>query len=112
ALTSEGHKPVAATSHRDDVLHQVHDETMVEFLRTASERWLAGPYVDLVGQERVVPYLFPTPAMTAGLPARPASAVHADAGRFAYDTMTLIGPGTWEAARAGVDCALTAVDLV
>ena len=38
--------------------------------------------------------------------------MHADAGRFVYDTMTLIGPGTWEAARAGVDCALTAVDLV
>ena len=26
--------------------------------------------------------------------------------------MTLIGPGTWEAVRAAVDCALTAVDLV
>ncbi len=33
-------------------------------------------------------------------------------GCFAYDTMTLIGPGTWEAARAAVDVALTAVDLV
>jgi acetoin utilization deacetylase AcuC-like enzyme len=26
--------------------------------------------------------------------------------------MTLVGPGTWEAARAAVDCALTAADLV
>jgi acetoin utilization deacetylase AcuC-like enzyme len=26
--------------------------------------------------------------------------------------MTLVGPGTWEAVRAAVDCALTAVDLV
>ncbi len=26
--------------------------------------------------------------------------------------MTVIGPGTWEAARSAVDCALTAVDLV
>ena len=50
--------------------------------------------------------------MTAGLPTRPAVAVHAEAGRFAYDTMTLVGPGTWEAARAAVDCALTAADLV
>ena len=33
-------------------------------------------------------------------------------GYFAYDTMTLIGPGTWEAARAAVDASLTAVDLV
>src|SRR6266581_738225 len=36
----------------------------------------------------------------------------AKTGYFAYDTMTLIGPGTWEAARAAVDVALTAVDLV
>ena len=59
-----------------------------------------------------MPYLFPTPAMTAGLPARPAVAIHADAGRFAYDTMTLVGPGTWEAARAAVDCAVQAAGLV
>ena len=38
--------------------------------------------------------------------------MHADAGRFAYDTMTLVGPGTWEAARAAVDCAVQAADLV
>ncbi len=79
---------------------------------TALDRWRDGPYDELVGQDRVVPYLFPTPAMTGGLPARPAVAVHADAGRFAYDTMTLVGPGTWAAARAAVDCALTAADLV
>ena len=36
----------------------------------------------------------------------------ARAGRFAYDTMTLIGPGTWEAARAATDSAATAADLV
>ena len=59
-----------------------------------------------------MPYLFPTPAMTGGLPARPAAAVHADAGRFGYDTMTLVGPGTWAAARAAVDCALEPPRLV
>jgi acetoin utilization deacetylase AcuC-like enzyme len=40
------------------------------------------------------------------------AAVAARAGRFAYDTMTLIGPGTWEAAVGAVDTALTAADLV
>ena len=44
----------------------------------------------------------------AGAPA----AAWARPGYFAYDTMTLIGPGTWEAARGAVDAALTAVDLV
>ena len=84
---------------------RVHDAALLEFLRTAPTRWRRGPYDELVGQDRVVPYLFPTPAMTQGLPATPAAAVHADAGRFGYDTMTLVGPGTWEAARAAVDCA-------
>ncbi|MGZ4592116.1 MAG: histone deacetylase family protein, partial [Actinomycetes bacterium] len=31
---------------------------------------------------------------------------------YCYDTMTLVGPGTWEAARGSVDAALTAADLV
>ncbi len=59
-----------------------------------------------------MPYLFPTPAMTGGLPARTASTVHAEAGRFGYDTMTLLGPGSWEAIRAAAGCALHAADLV
>jgi len=50
--------------------------------------------------------------MTGGLPTRRATAVHADAGRFGYDTTTLVGPGTWAAARAAVDCALGAAALV
>ena len=112
ALRAAGHDLVEATPQPDDALVAVHEPDLLEFLRTASDRWAAGPYRDLVGQERVVPYLFPTPAMTAGLPARPAVAVHADAGRFAYDTMTLVGPGTWEAARAAADCAVQAAGLV
>src|SRR3954470_23744244 len=112
ALHEDGHELVEATCQPDHAVRAVHDERLLEFLRTAADRWAAGPYRELVGQERVVPYLFPTPAMTAGLPARPAVAVHADAGRFAYDTMTLVGPGTWEAARAAVDCAVQAAGLV
>src|ERR1700710_1757733 len=112
SLRVAGHRIVEATPHVDDVLRVVHDPTMLEFLSTAADRWRDGPYDELVGQDRVVPYLFPTPAMTAGLPARPAAAVHADAGRFAYDTMTLVGPGTWKAARAGADCAVQAAGLV
>ncbi len=113
AVTEAARHPlVEATAHSDDVLARVHDPSMLTFLAEAAERWRQGPYDDLVGQTRVVPYLFPTPAMTAGLPTRPAVAIHAEAGSYAYDTMTLVGPGTWEAARAAVDCALAAADLV
>jgi hypothetical protein len=33
-------------------------------------------------------------------------------GAWSYDTMTVVGEGTWEAARAAIDVALTAADLV
>jgi acetoin utilization deacetylase AcuC-like enzyme len=106
------HERVEATPHDDDVLRRVHAPAFVDHLRTIHTEWLKGPYVDLVGQDRVVPYVFPTEAMTQGMPPTRAAATHGRAGQFGYDTMTLVGPGTWEAARAAVDCALTAVDLV
>ncbi len=101
-----------AVAHDDAVLARVHDPGLLTFLAGAYDAWLAGPYVELVGQDRVVPYLFPTPAMTQGMPVTAATAVHGQTGTYCYDTMTLVGPGTWAAARAAVDCALTAVDLV
>jgi acetoin utilization deacetylase AcuC-like enzyme len=107
-----GHDVVGATSHDDEILHRVHDPAFVEHLRTIHAEWQQGPYDELVGQDRVVPYVFPTPAMTQGMAPTPAAATHGRAGQYCYDTMTLVGPGTWEAARAAVDCALTAVDLV
>src|SRR3954468_18782355 len=108
SLTRAGHRLVEASAQPDDALAAVHTRELHDFLRTAAQRWQQGPYADLVGQDRVVPYLFPTPAMSAGLPTRPAVAVHADAGRVGYDTMTLVGPGTWAAARAAADCAVDA----
>src|SRR6478735_1006453 len=103
---------VDATVHDDDALLRVHDPAYIAHLRTIHAEWSRGPYGELVGQDRVVPYVFPTPAMTQGMPPAPAAATHGRAGQYCYDTMTLVGPGTWEAARAAVDCALTAVDLV
>jgi acetoin utilization deacetylase AcuC-like enzyme len=107
-----GHDLVEATAYDDEVLHRVHDPAFVDHLRTIHAEWMSGPYADLVGQDRVVPYVFPTPAMTQGMTPTTAAATHGRAGQFGYDTMTLVGPGTWEAARSAVDCALTAADLV
>ncbi len=64
------------------------------------------------GQDRVVPYLFPHPGLVGSLPVELPADVAARAGTFCFDTMTLIGPGTWDAARAALDVALTAADLV
>jgi acetoin utilization deacetylase AcuC-like enzyme len=108
ALLDAGAPEVAAVAHDDSALLAVHDPALVEFLRTAWEEWAAAD----LPSDRVVPYVFARSGLTGGRePAAPA-AVWARPGLFAYDTMTLIGPGTWEAARAAVDVALTAVDLV
>lgn len=112
ALTPAGHPLVEATAHDDSVLAAVHEPALLEHLATVYDRWTDSGIPEEVGQDRVVPYVFPTAAMLGGIPRTQATAVHGLAGAFCYDTMTLVGPGTWPAARAAADCALTAVDRV
>ncbi len=112
AVRDEQWQVVEATSHDDDVLAEVHDSDFLCHLGTVHERWRESGIPELVGQDRVVPYMFATEAMLGQLPGRLPSAVHALAGWYCYDTMTLVGPDTWRSARAALDCALTAVDLV
>ncbi|MEQ6901873.1 hypothetical protein [Nocardioides sp. YIM 152588] len=106
------HRLREAVAHGDDLLRAVHDAGLLEFLETAAEEWARAGYEEVVGQDRVVPYFFDTPALVAGMQPTPPAAPHGRTGHYCYDTMTLVGPGTWEAARAAVDAALTAVDLV
>jgi acetoin utilization deacetylase AcuC-like enzyme len=108
ALAAAGAREVGAIAHDDAALLAVHDVALVDFLRTAWEEWSAAS----LPSDRVVPYMFAREGLTSGRAAAPPTAVWARPGLFAYDTMTLIGPGTWEAARAAVDVALTAADLV
>ena len=112
ALESAGHPFVPAQVYDDDVLCRVHSPRLISHLRGVHDAWIAAGFTEDPGQDRVVPYVFPTEAMLGEIPKHPAAAVHGRAGEFCYDTMTLVGPGTWEAARAAVDCALTAVDRV
>lgn len=112
ALAAADVETVEASPYDDSAILQVHEPAMVEHLRTAHADWMASGIPNEVGQDRVVPYFFATAGMLDGLPGRPPVAAQARAGRFCYDTMTLVGPGTWEAAKAATDCALTAVDLL
>ncbi len=67
---AEGRRLVEASAGDRSVLARIHDADFLDYLEHAAENWLAGPYVDLVGQDRVVPYFFPTPALTQGMPSR------------------------------------------
>jgi acetoin utilization deacetylase AcuC-like enzyme len=107
ALVAEGAPLVDAAEHDHRAL-RLHRPDLLAYLAGAWEEWQrAGLAAE---QDRVVPYIFPHPGLTAA--PRRATAATARAGNFAFDTMTLIGPGTWEAARAAVDTAVTAADLV
>jgi acetoin utilization deacetylase AcuC-like enzyme len=101
--------PIAdARPQPDAAALAVHDRALLEYLEHAWRDWeQAGLSAE---RDRVVPYLFPHPGLQATLDVP--TAVTARAGAFAYDTMTLIGPGTWEAARAALDVAVTAAELV
>jgi acetoin utilization deacetylase AcuC-like enzyme len=112
ALTSAGASVTPATRHDDAPILAVHDAALVDHLATIWADWEAAGYPSARGRHRVVPYIFPTDGLLSGLPMRSPAALHGRAGRFCYDTMTLIGPGTWQAARAAAEAALTAADLV
>ncbi len=112
ALLEEEPRIVTAEPHSDAALLAVHDPALLVFLESAWDEWTAAALDREPGQDRVVPYVFAHAELTSGRPAVLPAAVWAKPGFFAYDTMTLIGPGTWDAARGAVDAALTAVDLV
>jgi acetoin utilization deacetylase AcuC-like enzyme len=112
ALAAAGASFVDAEPQPDEALHAVHDPELTSFLSRAWDDWEAAGLTEDPGQDRVVPYLFPHPDLISDRPPAIASSITARAGQFAYDTMSLIGPGTWEAARAAVDTAVTAADLV
>jgi acetoin utilization deacetylase AcuC-like enzyme len=112
AVTEAGAPLHEARSHDDAILRRVHDPALLDYLQAAWIDWDVAGLPRDPGQDRVVPYVFPTAGFLGEIPARVPSAVHARAGRYCYDTMTLIGPGTWEAARAAVDVALTAASMI
>jgi acetoin utilization deacetylase AcuC-like enzyme len=101
---------VTAKPHDDEILKSIHDEGLLRYLQSAWDEWQASGLPEDPGQSRVVPYIFAHPGL--GGPLVEPTAVWARPGFYAYDTMTLIGEGTWDAARAAVDVALTAADLV
>ena len=112
ALRDAGAAVLPADRHEIADLHSVHHPDLVRHLASIWGDWEAGGYVSEHGRDRVVPYVFPTAAMLAGLPARVPAATHAGVGLYCYDTMTLVGPGSWQAIRAAADAALTAAGLI
>jgi acetoin utilization deacetylase AcuC-like enzyme len=112
ALDGLGARVVEARRQPGEAVTAVHDRALVDHLASAWADWRAASLDVDPGQGRVVPYLFPHPGLFSGQAVHTASSITARAGQFGYDTLTAIGPGTWEAARGAVDAAVTAAELV
>ncbi len=96
---------VPARTHGDDAVLAVHDAEMVRFLRDGHAAWRAAG-----GPEVMIPDTFRSPRWAAG--GRRTSSALGEAGWWCVDTATPVVAGTFRAARAAVDVALTAADLV
>jgi acetoin utilization deacetylase AcuC-like enzyme len=103
AAVRERHELLAPREHGPGPVAAVHSPEYLGFLKTAHAEWSrirgAGP--------EVIPNVHPGRRMAS----RPRGVVGL-AGWHMADGACPIGAGTWAAARAGADCALTAADLV
>jgi len=113
ALESDGGFELSGpTEHGEAPITAVHDEGLVRFLENA----FAGFRGELLPRPALIPEGFGVAGLVEGMdPAllrAPDAASSGWAGRYALDTSTPIVAGTWVAARASVDVALTTVDLV
>lgn len=103
AAVRERHELLAPRQYGLGPLAAVHSPEYLRFLETAHAEWSrikgAGP--------EVIPNVHPGRQMTG----RPTGVVGL-AGWHMADGACPIGAGTWAAARAAADCALTAADLV
>jgi len=100
---------VAAESWGDGPIRAVHDGGLVDFLGSAWERYQTefGPTHD------VVPDVFLHPGLRAGMgDAAQPGPLSMQLGWWCYETTTPLTEGTYAAARASVDVALTAASLV
>jgi acetoin utilization deacetylase AcuC-like enzyme len=115
ALESDGGFDIGGpTDHGLEPILAVHDEGFVRFLETCwSEVRRQG-----IERNALIPDTWPNPAMFDGMgeeavaQLRASAAIAGRAGWYGLDSSTPLVEGTYDAARASVDVALTTADLV
>jgi len=96
------------TEHGVGPIHAVHEPAMVRYLEDAWHEWEAAS-----GAPEMIPDTVLHPALREGMAAASEPRFPlARLGYWCFETMTPVVPGTYEAARAAVDVALTTADLV
>jgi acetoin utilization deacetylase AcuC-like enzyme len=104
----DGFDLLAPTDHGRAPVEAVHDPGLVAFLERA---W--AELHQATGRRELVPEVMHHAGLREGMgPARPPADAEAAFGYWCFETATPLTEGTYEAARASVDVALTAADLV
>jgi acetoin utilization deacetylase AcuC-like enzyme len=103
ALCGAGHEVAGPRSFGPEPLQRVHSPDYLEYLATAHASWTAAGKP--AGE--VIPSTFPV-RLPAGSPGE--AVWHA--GLYCFDTETPIGAGTFAAAVASAECALTGAELL
>ena len=106
ALAAAGHPLLEPTGHGPEPLLAVHEPGLVEFLAGAHDAWLAAG-----GPPAMIPDTFAAGGLAGGRARATASGLGRP-GAWCFDTATPVVAGTFGAAKAAVDVALTGVDLL
>jgi acetoin utilization deacetylase AcuC-like enzyme len=106
ALAAAGHPLVEPRQHGTAPVLAVHDPALVEFLEGAWPAWRAAG-----GPEALIPDTFAIPRLARGGGRDPGGGVGRP-GWFCFDTATPLVAGSFGAAAAAAEVALTAADLV
>lgn len=107
AVLAEGHEQMPAQEFGTEIIESIHDPGLVRHLEGLWREW-SQRYPDTV----VVPDTMLLPAILDGIgPPREPADVEARLGYWCFDTTTALTEGTYEAARAAVDVACTAVAI-
>jgi acetoin utilization deacetylase AcuC-like enzyme len=100
---SPSHDIVSPTNHGPEPLAKIHNSNYLHFLENVYKAWH-----DLGGSDKgLIPFTF-----SRGKVAHIPDDLVRSAGHYCFDAQTPIVAGTYNAARASADCALTAADLV
>jgi acetoin utilization deacetylase AcuC-like enzyme len=108
ALSGGDFATVAPTAHGMDPIVRVHNPDLVEFLSTAWKDYTA----IITDPQVVVGEMFMHQGVVEGMPVGrpPATNAYGRLGWFCFDTSSPLGEGSWPAALASVDIALSGVD--
>jgi acetoin utilization deacetylase AcuC-like enzyme len=105
----DGFELTGPAEHGVEPIAAVHDPAMLAYLEDAWRDWRAAGET----AEEIFPDTFPLPAYREGMGAGPEPRTpRGRIGRWCFDTATPLVEGTYPAARAAVDVALTAAELV